>query len=193
NVVPDIEAYAKGITSGYVPLGATIINKKLADHFDEKGFPHSYTYSGHPLACAAALATIDYYFEENLVERTAEMGGYFMEGLEAIQDRHGTIGEIRGKGLFVGVELVANREKKEKIQPEGLTPEESRDPEKNPMTYFSDTCKDKGLTLGISPGTGILRMMPCLTITKEQIDEGLKILEDALEAMEKKFDLPKKT
>ncbi len=192
NVVPDIETYAKGITSGYVPLGATIINKKMADYFDEKGFPHSYTYSGHPLACAAALATIDYYFEENLVERAAEMGDYLMEGLRGIQDRQGVVGDIRGKGLFIGVELVANRETKERIVPKDLTPEERRSPEKNPMVYLSDLCKEKGLAIGSSPGTGILRMMPPLIITKEQIDEGLKILEEALEEMEKKFDLPKK-
>jgi len=192
NVVPDIETYAKGITSAYVPLGATIVNKKMADYFDEKGLPHSYTYSGPPLACAAALATIDYYLEENLAERTAKMGGYLMEGLREIQDRCGTIGDIRGKGLFIGVELVANRETKEKIVPAGLAPPDSNNPEKNPMVNLTDTCRQKGLIIGSSPGTGILRMMPCLTIEKEQIDVGLKTLEEAVQAMEKKFELPKK-
>jgi len=192
NVVPDIETYAKGITSGYVPLGATVINKKMADYFDEKGFPHSYTYSGHPIACAAALATIDFYFEENLVEKAAKMGDYLMDGLRGIQERTGTVGDIRGKGLFIGVELVANRETKEKIVPTGLTPQDTNNPEKNPMVYLTDTCRQKGLIVGSSPGTGILRMMPCLIIMKEQIDEGLKLLEEAIQATERKFELPKK-
>ena len=193
NVVPDIETYAKGITSGYVPLGATIVNKKIGDHFDEKGFPHSYTYSGHALACATSLAVIDYYYKENLADRAAKMGAYVMDELRGMQERLPIIGDIRGLGLFIGIELVANPETKEEIVPKNLTPEQRLDPNHNPIVYLSDKARENGLIISTSPGTGILRMMPYLIITKEQVDEGLKILESTIADMAKKFDLPKKT
>jgi len=193
NVVPDIETYAKGITAGYVPLGATIVNKKIADHFDEKGFPHGYTYSGHALACATSLAVIDYYYKEKLADRASKMGAYMMDELRGMQERQPIIGDVRGLGLFMGIELVANPETKEEIVPKGLTPEQRRDPAHNPMVYLSDKAKENGLIVGSSPGTGIVRMMPYLIITKEQVDEGLGILEKTLGEVAKKFDLPKKT
>jgi 4-aminobutyrate aminotransferase-like enzyme len=168
------------------------VNKKLGDYFDVKGFPHSYTYSGHALACATSLAVINYYEKEKLVERTAEMGRYMMGELRAMQERQPVIGDVRGLGLFIGVELVANSNTKEDIIPKDLTSEERMSPEKNPMVYLADLAKEKGLILGTSPGTGILRMMPSLIITKDQLDEGLKILEETIAETSKKFDLPKK-
>ena len=192
NVVPDIETYAKGITAGYVPLGATIVNKKIANHFDEKGFPHSYTYSGHALACATSLAVIDYYYKEKLADRAAKMGAYMMDELRGVQDRQPVIGDIRGLGLFMGIELVADPDTKLEIEPKGLTPEQKLDPAHNPIVYLSDKAKENGLIVGSSPGTGIVRMMPYLIITREQVDDGLKILERTIEDMSKKFDLPKK-
>jgi adenosylmethionine-8-amino-7-oxononanoate aminotransferase len=192
NIVPDIETYAKGITSGYVPLGATIVNKKIGDHFDEKGFPHSYTYSGHALACATSLAVIDVYYKEKLADRAAKMGTYMMDELRGMQDRQPVIGDVRGLGLFMGVELVVNRETKEGFQPKDLTPEQKKDPEHNPMVYLSDKAKEKGLIMGSSPGTGIIRLMPYLIITEEQVDEGLRLLEETIEETCKKFGYPKK-
>jgi len=115
-----------------------------------------------------------------------------MDELSGMQERQPVIGDVRGLGLFMGIELVSNPETKEKIQPEGLTPEEAKDPERNPMVYLTDKAKEKGLIFGSSPGTGIVRMMPYLIITKEQVDEGLKLLEETIEETAKKFDLPKK-
>jgi len=192
-VVPDMETYAKGITAGYVPLGATIINKKLADYFEEKMFPHSYTYSGHALACATSLAVLDVYKKEKLADRAAKMGDYMMDELRGMQERMPIIGDIRGKGLFMGAEIVANPETKEELVPKGLTPEQKQDPEHNPMVYLGDKSKEKGLIVGSSPGTGIVRMMPYLIITEEQVDEGLKLLEETIQDVAKKFDLPKKS
>ena len=189
NMVPDIETYAKGITSGYVPLGATIINKKMADHFDEKGFPHSYTYSGHALACATSLAVIDFYQDNKLADNAAKMGEYMMNELRSMQERVKIIGDVRGLGLFMGIELVKDTETKEEIVSKELSQDERQDPEKNPMQYISDKTKENGLIIGSSPGTGIIRMMPYLIITKEQIDEGLAILEKTLLETVKKFDL----
>lgn len=189
DIVPDIETYAKGITCGYVPLGACIISKDMANHFDEKGFPHSYTYSGHAVSCATALAVIDYYEKEKLAEHSAKMGTYMMDELEGMMERISIIGDIRGLGLFMGVELVKDKESKESLIPRDIPREEKMDPEKNPMQYFTEKIKENGLLIGSSWNTSILRMMPALVITKDEVDEGLKILEKTLEETEKKFNL----
>ena len=188
-IVPDVETYAKGITCGYVPLGACVINEKMANHFNEKGFPHSYTYSGHAVSCATALAVIDYYEKEKLADNSAKMGAYMMDELRGMMDRLSVIGDVRGLGLFMGVELVKDRESKESLIPRDLPSEEKMDPEKNPMQYFATKLKLNGLLLGSSWNTSILRMMPALVITREQVDEGLDILEATLEETVKKFDL----
>jgi len=189
DIVPDVETYAKGITCGYVPLGACVINKKMADHFDEKGFPHSYTYSGHAVSCATALAVIDLYERERLADRAAKMGAYLMDELHGMMERVGIIGDVRGLGLFMGVELVKDKETKESLIPTDLPADDKKDPEKNPMQYFTGRVKENGLVLGTSWNTSILRMMPALIITKEEIDEGLGILEQTLNETAKKFDL----
>ena len=189
NVVPDIETYAKGITCGYIPLGACVVNKKIADHFMEKGFPHSYTYSGHAVACATALAVIDYYEREKLAERSAKMGAYMMDELRGMMERVPIIGDVRGLGLFMGVELVKDKESKDSLTPENLSSDEKKDPEKNPMQYFNEKVKENGLVLGSSWNTTILRMMPALIITKDEVDEGLGILEKTLVETQKKFNL----
>jgi taurine--2-oxoglutarate transaminase len=188
-IVPDIETYAKGITCGYVPLGACVISEKMANHFNEKGFPHSYTYSGHAVSCATALAVIDYYEKEKLAENSAKMGAYMMDELRGMMDRLDIIGDIRGLGLFMGVELVKDRESKESLIPRDLPREEKMDPEKNPMQYFATKLKLNGLLIGSSWNTSILRMMPALVITREQVDEGLGILEATLEDTTRKFHL----
>ena len=188
-IVPDIVTYAKGITCGYVPLGACVIDQKLAEHFNEKGFPHSYTYSGHAVSCATALAVIDLYEKESLAENSAKMGAYMMDKLRDMMNRVPIIGDVRGMGLFMGVELVKDRESKESLVPKELDKEEKKDPEKNPMQYFTDKVKKNGLILGSSWGTSILRMMPALIITEEQVDEGLMVLEETLGETIKKFDL----
>jgi taurine--2-oxoglutarate transaminase len=189
DIVPDVETYAKGITCGYVPLGACVINKKMADHFDEKGFPHSYTYSGHAVSCATALAVIDYYEKEKLADRAAKMGDYMMGELRGMMERVPIIGDVRGLGLFMGVELVKDRESKGSLIPQELSADDKKDPEKNPMQYFTGRSKENGLVLGTSWNTSILRMMPALIITKEQIDEGLTLLERTLNETIKKFGL----
>jgi len=192
DIVPDIETYAKGITAGYIPLGATIVNKKIADHFEEEGFPHSYTYSGHPVACATSLAVIDFYYKEKLADRAAKMGAYMIDELKGMQERRPIIGDVRGLGLFMGLELVADPETKEEIQPAGLTQDKRTDPEHNPLVYIVQKAKKNGLIIGKSYGLSVVRMMPPLIITKEQVDEGLEIMEKTLEETMIKFNLPKK-
>jgi taurine--2-oxoglutarate transaminase len=109
DVVPDVITVAKGINSGYVPLGAMIFRKPLADWVRDKFFPGGLTYAGHPLACASAVASIEAFREEGVVENAAEVGGYLGERLRRLADSHPSIGEVRGLGCFWGVELVKNR------------------------------------------------------------------------------------
>src|SRR5512132_2631904 len=106
DVVPDILTVAKGINSGYVPLGAMVISRKLADWVRDVPFAGGLTYSGHPLACASAVASIEAFLEEGIVENSAAMGEVFADELRGLQDRHPCIGEVRGLGCFWGLELV---------------------------------------------------------------------------------------
>ena len=117
DVVPDIITLAKGINSGYVPLGAMTISEKLADWVRDKYFAGGLTYSGHPLACAAGVASIEAFREEGIVENAAELGEVLGDGLAALADKHESIGEVRGLGLFYGLELVKDRETREPLVP----------------------------------------------------------------------------
>ena len=117
DVVPDILTVAKGINSGYVPLGAMVISDTLRDWVRDKPFSGGLTYSGHPLACASGVASIEAYREEGVVENAAAHGRYLADALRALQDRHPSIGDVRGLGLFWGLELVRNRETREPLVP----------------------------------------------------------------------------
>lgn len=193
NVTPDIMTLAKGLTSGYIPLGAAVVNKKIAEYFDKKGFAHSYTYSGHATACASGIANIDYYVKNKLVEKAAKLGAYVLDELKGMQERSPIIGDIRSVGLFIGMELVANKRTKEPIMPKGLTPEQMSDANVNPVLWLQDRMEfDKHVVIGATPAQGVVRMMPTPAITKEQLGEGLRVLEETVGEMAKKFNLPKK-
>lgn len=117
-VTPDIMTFAKGVNSGYVPLGGAIMNQKLADFFDDKMFWGGLTYSGHPLACAAGIATIEAYEEEKVIENSAYLGTKLYNELLKLKEKHPSIGDVRGGlGLFCGIELVKNRETREGMPP----------------------------------------------------------------------------
>src|SRR5207344_3514778 len=110
NVVPDIITMAKGINSGYVPLGAMAIREPIAEWVRDKYFAGGLTYSGHPLACAVGVASIEAFREEGIVENAAAMGAYLADELPKLAERHPSVGEVRGLGLFWGLELARNRE-----------------------------------------------------------------------------------
>ena len=117
DVVPDIITVAKGINSGYVPLGAMIARGEIADQVRGRFFPGGLTYAGHPLACASAIASIEAFREEGIVENAASVGDYLGDALRELAGRHPSIGDVRGLGCFWGVELVKNRETKEMLVP----------------------------------------------------------------------------
>src|SRR5205823_11373534 len=117
DVVPDILTMAKGINSGYVPLGAMAVREPIAAWVRDKFFAGGLTYSGHPLACAVGVASIEAFREEGIVEHAAEMAPVFENALNALAAKHPSIGDVRGLGCFWGLELVRDRETKELLVP----------------------------------------------------------------------------
>ena len=107
----------KGINSGYVPLGAMIARGEIVDAIRDRLFPGGLTYAGHPLACASAIASIEAFQEEGIVDTAAVVGASLGETLRAVAERHPSIGDVRGLGCFWGIELVKSRETKEMLVP----------------------------------------------------------------------------
>jgi taurine--2-oxoglutarate transaminase len=173
DVVPDIMTVAKGINSGYVPLGAMIVNEKLADWVQDKYFAGGLTYSGHLLACAAAIASIEAFQEEGIVENSAAMGEVLGEGLRGLQERHPSIGEVRGKGLFWGIELVKDRETREPLVPFNAAGEAGA-----PVAKLAKAAMERGVYL--MTHWNVIICAPPLTITREELDEGLGVVDDVL-------------
>jgi taurine---2-oxoglutarate transaminase len=173
DVVPDILTVAKGINSGYVPLGAMIISEKLRDWIRDKPFAGGLTYSGHPLACASAVASIEVFREERIVENAAEHGRYLADALRSLQQRHPSIGDLRGLGLFWGLELVRDRETREPLVPFNAAGEDAM-----PVARLTKAALDAGLYLFVH--WNVIMLAPPLNITREELDEGLAILDEAL-------------
>lgn len=164
-VEPDIITSAKGIASG-LPLGACIARKSVMDW--EVG-AHGNTYGGNPISCAASLATID-LIEKQYMQNAKEVGEYAIEALQEIQARHPSIGDVRGKGLMIGVEFVKDRETKEAA--------------KELTDRVVDLGYEKGLLM-LSCGQSVIRIAPPLSISKSEMEEGLRIFEEALTLAEK--------
>jgi len=173
DVVPDILTVAKGINSGYVPLGAMIIRKPLADWVRSRYFPGGLTYAGHPLACASAVASIEAFREEEVVENAAEVGGYIGQRLRELEGRHPAIGEVRGLGCFWGIELVKSRETREMLVPYNASGETAA-----PVARLAKAALDRGLYL--MTHWNVIMVCPPLTITREELDEGLAVLDEVL-------------
>lgn len=174
-VVPDIITTAKGITSGYVPLGAVIVSEEIARFFDDKYLYAGLTYNGHALALAAALATIEVYEEDHLIENAATLGKYLGERLEALKAKHPSVGDVRYIGLFSALELVQNRETKEPFDPSVMA-EVGKTLKENGLFTFIMAKKDMGT---------IVFVVPPLCITKEQLDQGLALVEKGLEVADR--------
>ncbi|HSP71715.1 MAG TPA: aminotransferase class III-fold pyridoxal phosphate-dependent enzyme, partial [Gaiellaceae bacterium] len=173
DVVPDILTVAKGINSGYVPLGAMVVREPIADWVRDKYFAGGLTYSGHPLACASAVASIEAFKEEGIVENAAEMGSVFADRLRALQESHPSIGDVRGLGCFWGLELVRSRETREPLVPFNASGEAFA-----PMARVAKAALDSGLYL--MTHWNMIMICPPLTITREELDEGIAILDEAL-------------
>ncbi len=181
DVVPDIITLAKGINSGYVPLGAMVISEALGHWVRDKLFAGGLTYSGHPLACAAAVASIEAFREEGIVEHAAALEPEFRAGLDALAAKHPSIGEVRGLGCFWGLELVKNRETREPLVPFNASGEAAA-----PVGRLAKAGLERGLYLMIH--WNVIMVCPPLTVTSEELAEGLAILDEVLSIADEYYE-----
>ncbi|WP_158737936.1 aspartate aminotransferase family protein [Alteribacillus sp. YIM 98480] len=171
-VVPDMMCFAKGVTSGYAPLGGVVLSKQMHDDFKKLSdgvLLHGYTYSGHPMSCAVALKNIEIIEKEGLQENAAIRGDELIQGFKAVQARRSTIGEVRGKGLMVGLEIVKDQETKEKFAA------------KQAPFLIAEAAKRGLICRSVVFGEqDALVFAPPLCITKEEVEKMVEILEDCI-------------
>src|SRR3954468_12019719 len=173
DVVPDIITMAKGITSVYVPLGAMSVREPIAAWARDKYFAGGLTYSGHPLACAVGVASIEAFRDEGIVEHAAELGPVFKEALEGLAVKHPSIGDVRGLGCFWGLELVKSRTTRESLVPFNGGGEDAA-----PVTRLAKAALERGLYL--MTHWNVIMLCPPLTITHDELEEGLSVLDEVL-------------
>ena len=171
DVKPDIVTFAKGVTCGYVPLGGVVVSKEIAAYFDDRVLSCGLTYSGHPLACAAGVACVDYYEQANIMENVNAVGAVLKAKLEAMRDAHPSVGEVRSIGLFAAVELVKSKETREALVPYGKDPE-------GVMKSILGKLFAKGFMTYTHEN--MILVAPPLIITKEQLEEELTKLDEVL-------------
>jgi len=171
DVVPDLITFAKGVTSGYVPLGGVAINDAIYSTFADRAYPGGLTYSGHPLACAAAVATINVMEDEGMVANAKRIGTDVLgPGLADLAQKHPSVGEVRGLGVFQAIELVANPQTREPLAAYGGS--------SPAMNAVIAACKSGGLL----PFANFNRIhaVPACNISDAEVAEGLRILDAAL-------------
>jgi taurine--2-oxoglutarate transaminase len=169
-IKPDIVTAAKGLTSGYMPLGAVIVSEAIAEYFEKNMLWGGLTYSGHPVSCAAAVANLSVYEEEQLFENTERQGAYLGQRLEAIKRKYACVGDVRYKGLFSIIELVRDKATKEALAPfNGTSPE---------MGKLAAHLKSKHLNTFVRFNT--VMICPPLVINRDELDYGLAIIEEGL-------------
>ena len=174
-VVPDLISMAKGLTSAYVQLGAVGMRRQIADHFENNVFYGGLTYNSHPLACAAALATIDVYEEDKLIDNAQQMGKVMRGLLDSLEQRHPSVGATRSIGLFGIVELVRNRETREPLAPfNGTSPE---------MQALGKHFRQEGLYTFVRYNTFFTN--PPLCITEAELAEAFAIIDKGLDITDK--------
>ncbi len=178
---PDMMTLAKGITGAHMPLGAVVVNQRIADYFEDHLLESGLTYSGHPLACAAGVAAIEAYEEENLIQRSRELGGWMMQRLREMQARLPIIGDVRGQGLFAIVELVRRN-----VGADSMSAQEMSAPE--PLSKWPQPALElkklvsEGRKKGVSFAVrgNLIVISPPLVISQEDLAHGLKVLEELL-------------
>jgi taurine--2-oxoglutarate transaminase len=173
-VVPDIITMAKGLTAAYVPLGAVVVSKDIADYFEDRMLPLGLTCSGHTLACATGVATINVYKEDRLVENARAMGKVLGSVLEEMKAKHSSVGDVRYIGLFSVIEVVKDRGTKEPMAPWNARPSEM-----GPMAEVATFLRDSGLYTFVR--WNWIFGAPPLCITEAELKEGLAIIDEALE------------
>ena len=177
-IKPDIVTFAKGVTCGYVQLGGVVVSKEIAEYFDENLLSCGLTYSGHPLACAAGVACINYYEEADILSNVNTVGKILGEKLEEMKVSHPCVGDVRYIGLFSAVELVKDKETKEPLVPYG------KDPEGIMGKILGELKERKFMTY---THENMILVAPPLIITKEQLEEELAKLDEVLGIVDKQY------
>ena len=172
DIIPDMIAMAKGLTCGYLPFGCLQVSEKIAAKYDDAVLPLGLTYSAHPVACAAALETLKIYDDEHLFENTIAMGKYMEQQVEALKQKHPSIGDFRNTGLLGCIELVKNRNTKEPMAPFNAKPDEM-------VVMNKVAAKIKELGMYTFVRWSYIFVAPPLCVTKDQIDEGLAMISEA--------------
>ena len=175
DVTPDLICFAKGVNSGYVPLGGVVISDAIAATFDERVYPGGLTYSGHPLACASAVASINIFREESILDSARSLGDSVIgPELAAMAERHPSIGEVRGLGAFWAIELVRNRETREMYVPYNAAGAAAK-----PMAEVVAACREQGVWV-FAHFNRVHIVPPCNT-SPEDVRFGLAAVDKALE------------
>ncbi len=178
DVTPDLMTFAKGVNSGYVPLGGVAICERIAETFAHRPYPGGLTYSGHPLACASAVATINAMREERIVENAAEIGERVLgPGLRELAARHECVGEVRGTGVFWALELVKDRATREPLVPYNASGADAA-----PMAEFAAACKRGGLWPFVNMNR--THVVPPCNVSEAEAKEGLAVLDAALSVVD---------
>jgi taurine---2-oxoglutarate transaminase len=172
-VTPDLICFAKGVNSGYVPLGGVVLSDEIAATFDHRVFPGGLTYSGHPLACASAVASINIFRDEDVLGQARTLGDAIGPALEKIAQEHPVVGEVRGIGAFWAIELVRSRETREMLVPYNASGADAR-----PMQELLAACKERGVWPFIHFNR--LHVTPPLTTSPADLETGLARINDAL-------------
>jgi taurine--2-oxoglutarate transaminase len=175
DVTPDIMTMAKGLTGAYQPLGATIVTPAVADHFEDELFCHGHTYAGHPVACAAGLAAVNAYEEQGLIQHARAVGDYLGDRLVELAERHPSVGDVRGVGLFRGIELTKDAG--------GREPFAVRADKLAPGTTVVDEVAAAAGEQGVYVANLIntLIIAPPLVLTEADVDEAVEALDHALD------------
>jgi taurine--2-oxoglutarate transaminase len=168
---PDMVTMAKGLTSGYVPMGAVMVSEAIADYFEEHTLWGGLTYSSHALGCAAGIANLEVYQNEMLIDRARDLGKLLKKGLKALGEKHPSLGEVRGTGLHQVIELVKNRDTREPMS--GFN-----QPLSEPMRNVAASLRKQGMSTLVR--WNWIFNTPPLVITEEELEEGLAILDKAL-------------
>ncbi|MES2891590.1 MAG: aminotransferase class III-fold pyridoxal phosphate-dependent enzyme [Bacteroidota bacterium] len=172
-IVPDMIAMAKGLTCGYLPFGCLAVSDKIASKYDDSVLALGLTYSAHPVACAAALATIKIYEDDDLIVNARLMGEYMDQRLAELKEQHPSIGDWRNTGLLGCIELVKDRDTKEPMAPFNAKPDEM-------IVMNKVAAKIRELGMYTFVRWNFIFVAPPLCVTKEQIDEGLAIISEAI-------------
>ena len=173
DIIPDMICMAKGLTCGYLPFGCLMVSDTIASKYDDNVLAIGLTYSAHPVSCAAALATLKIYEDDGLIENAVAMGKYMEAKAAEMIKKHPSIGNFRNTGLLGCFELVKNRSTKEPMAPFNAKPDEM-------VVMNKVAAKIKELGLYTFVRWSYVFVAPPLCIAKEQIDEGLAIISEAI-------------